>query len=242
MEKNEEAKTSKKNLKRISLFLRPFQNKKILDFGGNFTINDPGGDPREKDPNYTKKAGYPIGNLLLMNPDLPNENYTCVDINHKSMLEGKERFPNAKWIHYNRYNPMYNPKGNKKEFPDLNEKYDLIYSYSVFSHTAYEDLIEFIQFFKTKLNKDGVMYLSVVINTDVIVRWFEGKRNYEYGNCDSLSFCPETYYYLVDNKIQDEIPDSCKYLVTVYNKEFLRDLGEVVTSNLPQSFLKISYK
>ena len=242
MEKNEETKTSKKTLKRISLFLRPFQDKKILDFGGSITINNPGSDFREKDPNYTKRAGYPVGNLLLMNPDLPHENYTCVDINYNEMEDGRKRLPNAKWIHYDRFNPMYNPSGDPKALPELNEKYDLIYAYSVFSHCSYEDLLEFIDFFKTKLNKNGTIYISVVINTDVIVRWFEGKRIYEYGSCDSLSFCPETYYYLVNNKIRDEIPDSCKYLVTVYNKEFLQDLGEVVTSNLPQSFLKISYK
>jgi len=238
VEKNEEAKTSKKTLKRISPFLRPFKHKKILDFGGGYTIRK---DPREKDPNYTERAGYPVGNLLSMNPDLPHENYTCVNVNHNEMIEGKNKLPNAKWIHYNRYNPMYNPTGDKKVLPPLNEKYDLIYAYSVFSHCSYEDLLEFIDFFKTKLNENGTIYISVVINTDVIVRWFEGKRIYEYGSCDSLSFCPQTYYYLVNNKIQNEIPDSCN-LVTVYNKKFLRNLGEVLTSNLPQSFLKISYK
>ena len=41
---------------------------------------------------------------------------------------------------------------------------------------------------------------------------------------------------------EDKIPEKCQHLVTIYNKDFLKTIGEIVTTNLPQSFLKIGYK
>ena len=63
-----------------------FNNKKVLDFGGNFGTLDMG-----------------FGNLLEHNNILP-ENYTCVDIDKQAMDKGRQKYPNAEWIYYNRYN------------------------------------------------------------------------------------------------------------------------------------------
>lgn len=217
MEENEEVETFKKNM-------IDFNNKKVLDFGGNFGTLDMG-----------------FGNLLEHNNILP-ENYTCVDIDKQAMDKGRQKYPNAEWIYYNRYNPMYNPNGQKDLFPTINKKYDVIYSYSVFSHTSYKELLDFIQYFKTILTENGFMYLSVPCYEDKIIKWFYHKRIKDYGECDNIHMLPESYIYLVDNKIKDKIPEKCQHLVTIYNKDFLKTIGEIVTTNLPQSFLKIGYK
>ena len=86
------------------------------------------------------------------------------------------------------------------------------------------------------------MYLSVPCNGDKIIKWFYHKRTKDYGECDNIHKLPESYIYLVDNKIKDKIPEKCQHLVTIYNKDFLKTIGEIVTTNLPQSFLKIGYK
>ena len=137
---------------------------------------------------------------------------------------------------------MYNPNGQKDLFPTVNKKYDVIYSYSVFSHTSYKELLDFIQYFKTILTENGFMYLSVPCHEDKIIKWFYHKRVKDYGECDNIHMLPESYIYLVDNKIKDKIPEKCQHLVTIYNKDFLKTIGEIVTTNLPQSFLKIGYK
>ena len=123
-----------------------------MDFGGNFGTLDMG-----------------FGNLLEHNNILP-ENYTCVDIDKQAMDKGRQKHPNAEWIYYNRYNPMYNPNGQKDLFPTVNKKYDVIYSYSVFSHTSYKELLDFIQYFKTILTENGFMYLSVPCHEDKIIK------------------------------------------------------------------------
>jgi len=197
-----------------------FENKVVLDFGGNFRS---------------------LRNLL--NNNLVNAtNYTCVDVNEHSINLGKESNPEATWIHYNRYNPVYNPNGSKNTFPQLNAKYDIIFSYSVFSHTTYEELLVFIEYFKTKLNKGGSMYLSVLIHGNPILQWFYKTRIEQYNECDNILTEPDEYLYLVNNKIQKNVPHSCKHFLTIYNKQFVSTLGLIESLGLPQTFLKISYK
>jgi len=98
------------------------QEYKILDFGSN------------------------CGNLLKSSRGKINpKQYTGIDVDADSITEGKRLFPTANWVYYNRQNPAYNPDG-ENILPTLNEKYDLIISYSVFSHTSVEDMIETVEY------------------------------------------------------------------------------------------------
>ena len=201
-----------------------FDDKSILDFGGNFGTLDHG-----------------FGNILE-HKNVLSKNYTCIDVDKNAMDRGRDKYPDAEWIYYDRHNPMYNPNGQKNLLPSVNKKYDLIYSYSVFSHTTYEELLEFINFFKTLLTENGHMYLSIPCHDDKIIKWFYDKRIREYHECDNIFEIPESYIYLINNKIKKEVPLVCQYLVTIYNRKFLTSIGEVVTTDLPQSFLKIGLK
>ena len=207
-----------------------FDNKSILDFWGNFGTLDHGFGNILEYKDDIRWTGH-----LMIDP----KDYTCIDVDKNAMDRGREKYPDAEWIYYNRYNPMYNPNGQKNLLPKVNKKYDLIYSYGVFAHTTYEELLEFIDFFKTILTENGQIWLSIPCHGDPIIKWFYDKRIKQYSECDNIFEIPENYTYLVDNKIKKEVSIECKYLVTIYNKKFLTSLGEVITVHFPQSFLKI---
>lgn len=97
---------------------RPDWNGKlVLDFGGN------------------------KGNLLR-DPSclIAHENYYCVDVIRDAIEEGRRTFPDAHWVHYDRYNRSFNPEGVRDlPVPDPGCKFDFILAYSVFTHTTFEE-------------------------------------------------------------------------------------------------------
>jgi 2-polyprenyl-3-methyl-5-hydroxy-6-metoxy-1,4-benzoquinol methylase len=192
-----------------------FENKTILDFGGSF------------------------GNLIASsNGKISEKNYTCVDVDSEALKEGYKNFPHAQWIWYNRYNTSYNPTG-KDVWPDL-KKYDLIFSYSVFTHSSYEDLVETISYLKTRLNKDGEIYISYASQDNIsLINWLTSKRASEYGFFDKI-VKNDTYVYIKDNIVVNEIPSQSKYFFTLYNDSYLESLGDIIKVDcVLQDFIRI---
>ena len=192
-----------------------FENKTILDFGGSF------------------------GNLIISsNGKIQEKNYTCLDVDKFAVEEGRTNFPDAKWLWYNRYNVMYNPTGNI-QWPEL-DTYDLIFSYSVFTHSSYEDLLDSISYLKTRLNKNGEMYISYASQeNEPLINWLTNKRKQDYGSFDSI-IPNNKYIYIKDNKVVDNIPDCCTHFFTLYNDDFLKELGDTIKfDGLLQNFLRI---
>ena len=192
-----------------------FIDKTILDFGGSF------------------------GNLIISsNGKIQEKNYTCLDVDKIALAEGQENFPNAKWIWYNRHNVMYNPAGND-EWPELGT-YDLIFSYSVFTHSSYEDLVKTVSYLKTLLNKNGEIYISYASQFNKpLIDWLTNKRVRDYKNFDDI--VPNNkYIYIKDNKVTDTIPNQCDHFFTLYDDNFLRSLGDIVRfDGVLQDFLRI---
>jgi len=95
-----------------------WQEKLVLDFGGN------------------------TGNLLRdSNGAIRPENYYCLDVLRDAVAEGRQRFPQAHWFHYDRYNCSFNPEGIAGlPIPDMGVAFDAILAYSVFTHTAREEM------------------------------------------------------------------------------------------------------
>src|SRR3954462_372092 len=67
-------------------------------------------------PNWSGQAvldfGGNAGNLLLDSDEtIRAEDYYCLDVILEALEEGRKRFPQAHWIHYNRYNCSFNPEG-----------------------------------------------------------------------------------------------------------------------------------
>ena len=86
------------------------------------------------------------GNLLL-NPDCTIRpwDYYCVDVIQEAVEEGRKRFPEAHWIHFNRHNCSFNPEGiDGLPVPDMGIKFNMILAYSVFTHTTREEMNDLV--------------------------------------------------------------------------------------------------
>lgn len=109
--------------------------KNVLDFGGN------------------------DGNLLR-NPDcriLPAD-YYCIDVVAEALEEGRAAFPDAHWVHYDRYNCSFNPGGQPDlALPDLDVEFDFILAYSVFTHTTREDMVDLVKQLQAHLAPGGAL-------------------------------------------------------------------------------------
>jgi SAM-dependent methyltransferase len=115
-------------------------DKRVLDFGGN--------------------RGY-----LLLNPDsaIRPEHYYCVDVLGEALAEGQKRFPQAHWVHYDRYNCSFNPEGIKDlPIPDLGIAFDLILAFSVFTHTTREEMNDLVGQLRGRLAPGGTLAFTFI--------------------------------------------------------------------------------
>jgi len=115
-------------------------SKQVLDFGGN------------------------EGNLLLdHNCAIRPEKYYCVDVISEALEEGRKRFPQAHWIHYNRYNCSFNPHGVMDlRIPDMGVEFDVILAYSVFTHTTREEMHNLVRDLQSRLAPGGVLAFTFI--------------------------------------------------------------------------------
>jgi SAM-dependent methyltransferase len=151
------------------------------------------------------------------------ETYTGIDIDNEALLEGKKLFPNATFIHYNGFNHIYNPNGIKGCRPILeNEHYDTIISYSVFTHTTIEDMLDTIKWLYLKLKPGGKLLLSWLdVDNSLTNQSFFNKRIKDLGYCDIIK--TDDYAYLNDNKLS-RTAESKKWLLLFFKKDYLSNI------------------
>lgn len=160
------------------------------------------------------------GNLIRSSAGIINQSdYTGIDIDLESITEAKKNFPNATWIHYNRFNPLYNPNGND-DLPDIDRKFAAIFSYSVFTQMSMPDKFCLIDhLIKNNLAQNGEMWFTFC-NVDNIKckNFFYNRRR----DCDEIK-C-NGYAYLVDNKMSQIIPqEQPEHFIAFYQKHFLHE-------------------
>jgi len=115
-------------------------NKTVLDFGGN--------------------AGYLLQDA---NCTIQPQNYYCIDVLREALAEGARQFPQAHWIHYNRYNCSFNPDGIPDlMLPNAGTEFDLILAYSVFTHTTRDEMNDLVHQLQTRLKPDGVLAFTFI--------------------------------------------------------------------------------
>lgn len=181
----------------------------LLDFGGN------------------------RGNLLHFSGGKINEhNYTSIDVSKSSIELGQIEFSNATFVHYDRWNSMYNHFGKKTlEFPDVDKNQDYIFSFSVFTHTDFKEFEQTLQWMST-FNYKRMAHSLLDLRCEGTVRWFYNKRVQNYGSCVDITKYVEDpdvhILYLYDNdKIvinQEEEPstNSNNFLV-FYDCDWLKE-------------------
>ena len=112
----------------------------VLDFGGN-------------------------SGSLLLNPDctIRPEDYYCVDVIPQALEEGRKRFPQAHWVHYNRYNCSFNPEGiDGLPIPDMGIEFGMILAYSVFTHTTRDEMKELVEQLQARLAPGGSLAFTFI--------------------------------------------------------------------------------
>ena len=130
-----------------------WRGKRVLDFGGN------------------------KGNLLL-DPacTIRHEDYYCLDVIADAITEGRQTFPDAHFVHYDRYNCSFNPDGVRNlPVPDLGVEFDFILAYSVFTHTTFAEMKELV----AKLRQRGATLAFTFIDPywNGNLRWRLEKHN-----------------------------------------------------------------
>lgn len=112
-----------------------WSGKRVLDFGGN------------------------RGNLLRdPNASIDQDKYWCIDVSRDAIFKGKECFPKAHWIYYNRHNLQFNPEGIRAlRIPDTGEEFEIILAYSVFTHTSKAEMVDMVGQLLPLLTDRGVL-------------------------------------------------------------------------------------
>jgi hypothetical protein len=117
-----------------------WSGKNVLDFGGN------------------------IGNLLRdPNSTIDEERYWCIDVVRDSIEQGQSHYPKSHWIFYDRYCFFFNPHGAPNlAIPNLDQRFDYIVAYSVFTNTARTDMLQLVNELEGMLAKGGVLAFTFI--------------------------------------------------------------------------------
>lgn len=117
-----------------------WRKKNVLDFGGN------------------------VGNILRdPNSTIDHERYWCLDVVKDSVEKGKTAFPSSHWIFYDRYCFFFNPNGVPHlPVPTIDEAFDFIVAYSVFTNTSQTDMLELVDQLERMLARNGVLAFTFI--------------------------------------------------------------------------------
>lgn len=101
--------------------------------------------------------------LITANNNINSERYLGIDIIPMAIETAKIKHPDYRFMHYDKWHQAYNPEGNKniKVSTVLDEKFDIIICYSVFTHNTIEQAKEELDDLKKLLNPNGVILFTV---------------------------------------------------------------------------------
>jgi SAM-dependent methyltransferase len=110
-----------------------WKGRKVLDFGGN------------------------IGTFLVGAGDrVDHDDYWCIDLNREVIERGRQAYPRAHFVHYDRYSSQYNPHGTRHlPIPNCGLKFDIIVAFSVFTHTHQSEMFELVEHYATCCHPQG---------------------------------------------------------------------------------------
>ena len=150
--------------------------------------------------------------------------YTGIDIDDSALADGKKMFVDAEFIHYNGYNCTYNPSGIKGLRPVLNKKYSSVISYSVFTHTTVDDLLDSVKWLYEQLEVGGkLMATFCTIDNSRAIKYithdkFKSFESFEWFNTHKVFYISEDDLSSVDSPIIG------KMVFTLYDLDYLKDI------------------
>lgn len=112
-----------------------WKGRKVLDFGGN------------------------IGTFLVGAGDrVDHDDYWCIDLNREVIDRGRQAYPRAHFVHYDRYSSQYNPHGTRYlPIPNCGLEFDIIVAFSVFTHMHQSEMFELVEQLRSMLSSAGVL-------------------------------------------------------------------------------------
>lgn len=117
-----------------------WRGKSVLDFGGN------------------------VGNILRdPTSTIDEDRYWCIDVVNESVERGRETFPRAHWMFYDRRSFFFNPHGVPDlPVPELGRAFDYIVAYSVFPNTSHTDMIQLVGQLESMLAPNGALAFTFI--------------------------------------------------------------------------------
>ena len=117
-----------------------WRGKRVLDFGGN------------------------IGNILRDPAStIDEERYWCIDADEESTTRGKALYPSAHFLHFDRWCFFFNPRGVRGlQLPDVDERFDYIVAYSVFTNTPRGDMLDLVPQLERLLSDNGTLAFTFI--------------------------------------------------------------------------------
>lgn len=168
--------------------VKDYENKTILDFGGN------------------------RGNLIASSEGkIKPENYTSLDISKESLELCEQENPGVKTIHWNRHHQNYNPEGEIIEFPDIDE-YDIAFANSVFTHMSIDEALYYINCLKKKCKVVAFTYIDPA-NEEFLLRFQEKYYELEFkeGKVSYTKDCKGIFWSAFDTEyLKAQIPGKIK--------------------------------
>ena len=109
-------------------------------------------------------------------------------------------------------------------FPDVSKSQDLIWSYSVFSHTDLADFSESVQWLLGfDYQKIALSFLD--IDCKNIIEMFRNKRIKQYGSCVPIDTDADILYFVDNHQSIKNVthcePFDCRHFISFYNIDFL---------------------
>jgi hypothetical protein len=117
-----------------------WRGARVLDFGGN------------------------CGTLLAdADGAIEPSRYWSVDVYRDAIEAGARRFPDAHFVHYDRWQHPYNPRGVRGAPPPvLGQRFDFILGYSVFTMLDEEEIVELATALRAQLADGGVLAFTFI--------------------------------------------------------------------------------
>lgn len=180
------------------------------------------------------------GNLLSFdNFPIERSNYTCVDVDEDALNMGAIVYPEANFIHYNRFNKVYNQSGNPDEaFPTIDTNQDIIFAFSVFTHTDFDEFKETVLWMKDTFTYRKIIISLIGTNSTILLnRFYNARVEREGSSIDirDLANEPDTNVaYLTDNNtiIRNQMGSdnvTCQTFLAMYDTSFvLEQLGGTI--------------
>jgi len=151
--------------------------------------------------------------------------YTSVDVDAEALQAGKEKYPQANWIHHDAYNPVYNTCGlSKSKLPLDDNSFDIATAYSVHSHAILDDVLWDIQ----ELLRVSKHCVTTSFVDKTILNYFINKRQQQSGVSASFQDFDDNKlvsYYINNDIVVDHFDAGAHkqidHFVTVFNPQLL---------------------